>query len=283
MITVMLFVAGMVGAIIGWSRKRFSVATFLVFLIMLFGLYVVKAINSWPCTMADFSTTEPFSHQILLLVVLPIVLLLFISIGPALVLGFIHKWQEKAANLKKSTSILIGLSTGAIMAGLSTLVTALFKPSLEPVWAKYNALGNYIPFLADGVGPIATYIMKTIIILLIITAVDRFTKGWTKRKPLFAVLFIFSMLVVSSSGVDSIFFWLLSGLFAGIVYLLAYRFVFRFQPATIPLAVGFMIILSQLKICMYNAYSSAIPGAILSIILIGLLSYYWFNKLQGEE
>jgi hypothetical protein len=280
---VMLFIAGMVGGVYSWSRKRFSAGTFVTFMILLYGVYVVKAINSWPCTLADFTTSQPYANQMLLLVVLPLVLLLLISVGPALVLGFIQKWKNKVSPCGKSTIIIIGLSAGALVAGLTALVSSIFEPSLEPVWAKYSTLGNYLPLLAGGFGPITAFLMRTIMILFMLTALDRFTDRWTKRKLLFGFLLILTVLVTTGTGVDNIMFWLLSGLFAGVVYLLAYRFVFRYQPAAIPIAIGMILILEQIKTCLYNVYPTAITGAIFAIVLIGLLAYYWFSKLLKEE
>ncbi len=280
---VMLFIAGMVGAVYSWSRRRFSAGTFLTFLLLLYGVYVVKAINSWPCTLADFTTSEPYMHQMLLLVVLPLVLLLLISVGPSLVLGYIQKWKNKVIPCSKATTILTGLSVGAIIAGLMTLLSALFEPSLEPVWAKFSTLGNYLPIVAGGFGPITAFLMRTIMILFMFTAVDHFTDRWTKRKILFAFLLILAVLVTVGSDFDNILFWLLSGLFAGIIYLLAYRFVFRYLPAAIPIAIGLILALEQVKTCAYDAYPTAIIGAIFAIILIGLLAYLWFIKLQKED
>jgi len=280
---VMIFIAGMVAAVYSWSRRRFSAGTFLIFLVLLYGVYLIKAFNSWPCTIFDFSTSEPYTHQMLLLVVLPLVMLLLISFGPSLVLGFIQKWKNKVAPVGGLTTILTGLSVGAIIAGLMAFLSAIFEPSLEPVWAKYSNLGNYLPIIAGGFAPVTAFLMRTIMILFTLTVVDRFTARWTKRKILAGVLLVLIVAVTTGSEVNNLLYWIGSGLLAGIVYLLAYRFVFRYMPAAVPMAIGIFLILEQIKTCVYNAYPSAIPGAILAMPLIGVLAYFWFIRLRKED
>ncbi|MEK0336543.1 MAG: hypothetical protein QQN41_03810, partial [Nitrosopumilus sp.] len=74
--------------------------------------------------------------------------------------------------------------------------------------------------------------------------------------------------------------WLISGLISGIIYLLAYLFVFRFHLALIPLALGAGTILDAMKQGIMNSYPTAIPGAVLAIILIGIISVYWYQQLS---
>ncbi len=272
----LIFLAGVIGAIISWSRKKFSVSVFLSFFALLFGLGIINLINKWPSTIAKFSTTEPLLNQIFAAIAFPIVGILFISAGPALVLGFIQTWKTLRSHMN---SIWLGFSLGALIAGLSACISALFEPSLEPFWAKYSALSSFIPILGVGFNPLTGYIIGTTLFLLIFTAIARFSKGWTQRKILFSILLILLIFIITGASVNSLRFWLFSGLLTGIIYLLAYLFVFRFQLALVPLALGSVAVLGELKQGILNAHPSAIPGAILAIILIVLISIYWHNKL----
>ena len=69
----------------------------------------------------------------------------------------------------------------------------------------------------------------------------------------------------------------------GIIYLLIYLFIFRFQLALIPIAFAVMVMLGELKQGVMNAFPAALPGAILAIIVVGLFSFYWYRKLAGED
>ena len=121
--------------------------------------------------------------------------------------------------------------------------SALFEPSLKPLWADYSALSYFVPILQVGFNPLLDYIMSTTLILLIIAAADRLTKNWNQRKILFAVLIVLTGFIVSGISTESLSFFLLTGLIKGFVYLLAYIVVFRYNLSLIPLATGSMAIL----------------------------------------
>ena len=277
----LLFVAGVIGAIIQWSRKAFSVSGFLVFFVFLFALGVVNLFNRWPATMAQFSTAEPLTNQTFLAIALSLVGLLFVSAGTALVVGFVMAWKTKPSESQSSPVAMgMGFALGMLLAGIAAVVSMLFEPSLEPLWASYDAVSNTIPVLRDGLGPITGYILSTTLFLLIFTAVDRFSRGWTRRKVLLGIGLVLVIFIVRGSGVDSLSFWLISGLISGIVYLLAYLFVFRFQLALVPLTLGAAAILGVLRQGLMNSYPTAIPGAVLGMVCIGVVSVYWYKRLS---
>jgi len=277
----LIFIAGIIAAIIKWSRKEFSVSAFLFFFTLLFILGIFNIFNGWPSMMSRFSTAEPLTNQIFMTVALGVVGILFISAGPALVIGLITSWKTKQSLSPNSTVFIgAGFGLGMLIAGISSIVSTLFEPSLEPLWANYAALSNYVPLLKDGFSPISGYILGTTLLLVIITAIDRFTIGWTKRRIIFAVLIVLMGFMVAGNSADSIPFFLISGLISGVIYLLAYVFVFRFNLSLIPLALGAGAIFDILRKGIMNAYPSAVPGAVLAIILIGIVSIYWYRLLS---
>jgi hypothetical protein len=132
--------------------------------------------------------------------------------------------------------------------------------------------------------PLVQFILTTVVLLLAFTALDRYTNGWTQKKGFFSALIILAGLVFTGvDDINNISFWLIAGLLMGFVYLLTYLFVLRFQLAFIPIFTGTMAILNVLKQGMMNDYPAAITGAILAIILLGLLSYYWYRKLAKKK
>ena len=282
LIIFMILLAGAIGAIISWSRNNFSVQTFLQFFVLLFGLNVVSYANGWPGTMAGFSTPEPLSNQVFTAIASSILKSLFLSAGVSLVAGFAQSWKTQRPQNQKSSTIWLGFSLGAIIVGLLAVTSALFEPSLEPVWAEYSAWDDYLPVLGAATGPVLDYITQTILFLLVFTALDHFTKVWTQRKILFSILFILLVLIVNVSAVNSLCFWLLSGLFTAALYLLAYKFALRSQPALIPLVFAAFAVLGRLQNGLLNAHPAAIGGTVLSIILTGLFSIYWYKKLLSR-
>ncbi|MFQ6673940.1 MAG: hypothetical protein ACE5GH_04040, partial [Fidelibacterota bacterium] len=95
-------------------------------------------------------------------------------------------------------------------------------------------------------------------------------------------LFVMGLVIAGAVSLESLSFWLVSGLVTGAVFLLAYIFVLRFRLSLLPLILGTLTILEEVKQGMYQAYPAALPGAFLAGVLVGLLSIYWFRKLETE-
>lgn len=279
----LLLISAAIGGIVRWSRKNFSAKLFLQFFALLLGVNIISIINDWPGTVAGFSTAEPFSNQALMAIILPLVAYLFLSGGLALVAGLLQTWKRQQAGMKTSAVILLGIAVGAILSGLEALLSQ-FAPAISPLWAKYAPLETYLPILSAGLEPLVQYVLMAAIFMLIFIVADNLTAGWQRKKILAVALLLLLGLV--SSGVDAVLsvpFWLLSGLVMGIVYLLLYLFVLRFQLAIIPIAFAVTIMLSELKQGIMNAFPAALPGAILAMIVIGGFSVYWYRRLAAEE
>jgi hypothetical protein len=91
------------------------------------------------------------------------------------------------------------------------------------------------------------------------------------------------LIITGARSVETLPFWLLSGLLAGIFLLAAYVFVLRFNLALVPLAVALVTILNELKQGIAQPFPAALPGALIAIILSGLFAFYWFKRLQQEH
>lgn len=283
LLLVLMLIGGAIGGIVRWSRKSFSAKLFLQFFVVLIGVYIILIINKWPATIAGFSTAEPLSNQTLMALILPFVGLLFLSGGLALIVGLIQTWKREQVGIKTSQGVLVGISVGAILAGLGALVNQ-FAPNLSPIWADYEAAQTYLPLLGVVITPLVQFILIAAIFSLIFIVTDRVTNAWTQKKIFAVALLLLLGLITSAMGsILSIPFWLLSGLVMGIIYLLIYLFIFRYQLALIPIAFGVMIMFGELRQGIMNAFPAALPGAILAVIVVAVFSYYWYRKLAEEE
>ncbi|MEE9166713.1 MAG: type II CAAX endopeptidase family protein [Candidatus Neomarinimicrobiota bacterium] len=279
-ILIVALVTGIVGAVVRWSRKDFSVRVFAAFGTVLFGLGVISIINGWPATKARFSTAEPVSNQMFTAIAFPLLGILFLSIGVALLIGLIHNWKREEPDLDWGRAAVWGISSGAFALGVSSLI-ARVAPSLEPRWAEYASLGSYIPFLAAGMQPVVQYVTATTVLLIIFVTMDRFTRGWTKKKVTASAALVFMGVIITGSGsIDNLWFWIVSGLELGALLLLAYLFVLRFHLALVPLIVGTMMIMGEAGDSVYRAHPASLPGTILAITLTGLFSVFWYESLR---
>lgn len=278
----LLFLTGVVVAIIGWSRKQFAVSTFLIFFLLLFLIRFIGLANGLPATMADFSTAEPFQNQMILFLALPVIGILFLAGAIGLIAGYTQAWKgDTDATERSGLSVGAGFAIGAIVTGVVALVFQ-FEPALKPAWGDYSGLEKYIPFL-NGVNDTGGFIIFTALNLFVLTALHRFTNGWRKQQFIYAPLFLLVGLIVNGSTETTIAFWLISGLSVTVIYLLFYIFVFRFQMGLIPLAIGATVIFKSLKGAIINTYGGAIPAAILAVITIVLIALLWYLRLASQK
>jgi membrane protease YdiL (CAAX protease family) len=279
----LMLITGAIGGIVRWSKKSFPGKLFLHFFVLLIGVHIILIINKWPATMAGFSTAEPLSNQALMAIILPFVAYLFLSGGLALIAGLVQTWKREQVGMRTSPAILVGISVGAILAGLGALLNQ-FAPNLSPIWADYQAVQTYLPIGRSVFSPLVHFILVTTIFSLIFVVTDRVSIAWTQKKIFAAVLLLLLGLITSATeSILSIPFWLLSGLVMGIVYILIYLFIFRCQLALIPIAFAVIVMLGELKQGVMNAFPTALPGAILAMIIVGAFSFYWYRKLAEED
>jgi membrane protease YdiL (CAAX protease family) len=277
LIMFLMFAAAIIGVILKWTRKNFSIRVFITFLIIISTIKIIDIINQLPQTMARFSTAEPLSNQILMTIIYSVIILLLSAAGPSMAAGFIQSWKTES-NLQKSGSIWLGFAVGLIFEGFSVLISRWFEPSLEPFWAKYDYLGYYIPLLGYGLNPVINYIINTLLFLFIFISIHQFTNKWTRNKTLLSLIFILLMIILTGTSSESIKFWLISGFIMGMIYLSGYLFVFRFQISLIPVAFSVFTICNGIKQCIMNAHPAAVPGALISIFCVIAVSVYWFKK-----
>nr|NIO87757.1 hypothetical protein [Candidatus Aminicenantes bacterium]NIQ73536.1 hypothetical protein [Candidatus Aminicenantes bacterium]NIT29627.1 hypothetical protein [Candidatus Aminicenantes bacterium] len=275
-----LVVVGVIWSIVNWIRRNFSVSLFLVFFVLLFALWIVRFINNWPQIIAGFSTAEPLSNQTLIIIAGSVLLSLFLAAGLSLLVGLTPSWKRAQQPVKIIEAIKIGIFMGLFIAGISA-VMGRFAPSLAPFWADYSAAGSYLPFLGLALDTLFQYIFMTSVLLLIYTAIDRFTNGWTQKNiPAILVMLVFGLGVAGLYSVESIPFWLVSGLLSGAVLIIVYILGFRYHLAFIPLASLAVIWLSIIRDMVFNAYPGVIVGAVVAINLVGILAVYWFLRLN---
>jgi hypothetical protein len=227
---------------------------------------------------AGFSTAEPIANQILSKISSSFYVLVLYPILYSLYVGLVQGWKRPNAKISTIKSLVIGSAIGVMVAGFSSFLTN-FLPSSGPIWAEYEAAGSYLPIIQTILSHIKSFIILSAVLLLLFALMDRFTKGWTYRRVLFATFMIIFWIAFVAVIDDNISYWLVKGFSTGILLFLFYIIVFRFHLAIIPIVTASMVILDTLQNSIYNAHPGAILGGVLAIMLTGLLSYYWYKKL----
>ena len=87
-------------------------------------------------------------------------------------------------------------------------------------------------------------------------------------------------LVLGGTAAGGVTAWLISGTLSGILLLVLYPYVLRFDLTAIPVGVATMGILAQARQVAMAAYPGAAVGGILTIVLLAAAGVFWTSKLR---
>ncbi|MCF7740421.1 MAG: CPBP family intramembrane metalloprotease [Candidatus Marinimicrobia bacterium] len=276
----LLMAVALVVAIIRWSRKSFAVKPFLIIVIFLFVLGLIQFVNSFPSMTASFSTAQPFSSQVFTAIAFPLIGILLLAGAIAIIFSFIITWKPQQKDSLDVKKIGAGLAAGFIVAGFVALSRTFLTSEIMPLWAEFSALDNWLPFLAAGSSPVQGFIAQTTIFMLLFTAISRFSQNWSKRKILFGLLLIAVVFILNGLSLQTINYWLVSGLATGLIYLVLYIYLIRHHLALVPLVIGGTVILGIIKQIAFNAYPAAIFGNMIALVMIIAISIYGSKMLE---
>ncbi|OQA35171.1 MAG: CAAX amino terminal protease self- immunity [Candidatus Dependentiae bacterium ADurb.Bin331] len=263
-----------------WRRFKLPLKLFGIFCIILTSKAVVQAFNIWPMLVATFETSEPYEHQLFSLIGTLIFQILFqvigLSAGAAVASG-VRRTFDRPMSLR--TSLLLAIPCGLIFAA-TRAIAQFIVPLPKPLFAEYTYAGAVFPTIGFALAIFTSYISATVIWLLISRVIDLFTHNWKSRKMMGCISLVTIIIAVAGMQIDSISSWLVSGTIASVTFTLLYYFIIRHQHALIPLFVATTTILFIIQQAIFNAYPGAIVGSLLSTILVGILAYWWYKKLE---
>ncbi len=235
--------------------------------------------------MSGFKTSEPFSHQLLTIVTSLIIQIMLRSGGLALLAGFIQRATMSVQSITSSlrNRVIIGFSLGSILAGFTALADKL-SPSVKPLWADYSHAAAQFPGLSYALNSLTAFIAGTILFYFVIKAIDQLTRGGTARLPLGILSCItFGILLKGATGIDHLASWLIVGIIYGLLLLVLYMLVLRFDRTLIPLTIGTSMAFQLMQQGIFNAYPGALLGSICAIILVILSALLWSKELETKR
>jgi hypothetical protein len=120
--------------------------------------------------------------------------------------------------------------------------------------------------------------------MVLFGAADKFTHQWTRRTLLLGALAILTgLLLAGMNSGPELALWAVSGTVTGLLLLAAYVFVLRFDITLAPVAVAVMVILGRVPEGLHRAFPGSLLGTALGIVLIAMISWWWFNELRRER
>lgn len=263
------------------EKRIFSKSLFIKSFLFLFTIEIINLINRWPLVMARFSTSAPLSNQIFQTIGFSLLGALILSSGLSVAISFLQGWRIPTP-LSKKGNILPTISAAIFISGIIPFINSLFLKTSYPLWPQLDILGKYSPLIGASLNPIIPFFLKTILYFFLFSALFHFTKGWTNKKWIFSISLLLLFISIQGAETESLKSWWIMGFIESILILLAFFFVLRFHAELIPLFFGTRVIFENLQQGVLNGYPAAIPGAIISSLIIGSIAFYWFMLLQKD-
>ncbi|MGA2090190.1 MAG: CPBP family intramembrane glutamic endopeptidase [Endomicrobiales bacterium] len=280
LVTLIVYLGGIIGAIISWSGRKFSARLFYTFFIIVFVLSVVGYINTWQSEVARFSTGQPFANQALTLAGKFLLQALFLSSIIACIAGLTGQWGATPYNnLSVLRAVAYGLSWGVCVAGAVAIINRIFGFT-TPLWPDFSSLSSSVPFVGDVLSPLTRYIKFSALGLILMTIVHNFSVQWSRKKIVCSLLTLLMGFVFIGDHQTTVGVWLASGLVFGLALLIGYMYIFRVQISLFPPAMAGFFVCNQIVQMRFNAYPGAALGIMISTVSIILFSLFWFTQLH---
>jgi hypothetical protein len=155
---------------------------------------------------------------------------------------------------------------------------------VAPEWPAFSGADSYLPLAAAALGPVTGYIAATAVLMVLFGAANKLTHQWTRRTALLSALaIVVGLLLRGMNPGPEPALWAVSGTVTGLLMLAAYVFVLRLDITLTPVAVAVMVILGRVPEGLHRAYPGALPGTALGIVVIAIISWWWFNELRRER
>lgn len=276
LIAVVMVIAGMIAAIVSWSRRQFSVPLFLAVAAAFLGLSAVSLINSYPALLASLLTSQPWRLQVAVLLGSSAVALVAEAVALGLIAGAVPMWSAPD-RLDRRIALGVGLAVGATAAGAAVLSAI---PGGGPIWPAYAGASTFVPLLSAALTPVTALILRTTILMLMIATANRLSAGWTRRRALTGVLLVVVSGFLGNAGSPlGLATWIAAGLIVGGLLLTGYVVVLRHHSSVVPLAAAVLATAITLQEGWNRAYPGALPGALIACVLMWTMAFAWFRGL----
>jgi hypothetical protein len=280
----LIFGAAVVLGIIRWSRARqwplrLVLSVFAGMLLLL----AASAANNLPAITAEFMTAQPWETQLFAVAAVFGIMLLIGAAGVAIAAGLLYSWGGQdpwpPTLPSRRGAYMIGAAAGLLLAGVSA-TAARFGPQAVPVSASYGGADAYIPSVAAALGPVASFISTTLMLLIVLAGVQRYTAGWRQRRVEAAVsLVLLGTVLLAARIPDLQWSGLLPALAGGLALFAAFLLVQRLHIAVVPPAIAVPVVLGQVTQIVLRPYPGAAAGAAIAIVLVLALAAVWVGLL----
>ncbi|HSC25429.1 MAG TPA: CPBP family intramembrane glutamic endopeptidase [Candidatus Babeliales bacterium] len=242
-------------------------------------LLFIESINSWQAIIGMFNTSLPLKNQLFQSLTSLILLTGFKAIMYAFCVTYVISYTKLYQLPKNGRTVGIGICTGLFFAGIIAIVEKILNSTM-PLWPHYMPLNYSLPLIANLFITIANYVQITLIFSLLYIMFDGITQQWRQRQWLVAVILVLCGIALSAlSSLAMIPVWIFVGTLVGLLLLVTYMYIIRYDYSLIPLATGSFIVLQIIQQGIFNAYPGAMFEAGINACTIVVISavWYWYS------
>jgi hypothetical protein len=270
-----ILVAGVIAAIVSWSRGLFAVRYFPAVAAIVLVLGAIRLVNGFPALMAGLSTSQPLQLQLLVLIASGGVGLLLQSGAMGLVSGVVPVWCRDREGARKALGL--GVALGVLAAAVRLASTV---PGAGAMWPSYNGAATFVPFLAAVIDPLSAVVARIVFLAFLVAAANRLTSDWTRRRALVgAGLVIVGAILGNAASPLNLATWAAFAAAIGVVFCAAYALVLRHDVSIVPIAAATMTGLGALREGLAGAYPAALAGSAVAVVAMSLMAWLWFRAL----
>lgn len=260
---------------IPWRVVIISFVGALIFLIL-------NAINGTPALYFMVNTTQPLVQQLGRVLAFRVIGSIIFAAIFALFMGFVVTLRMYGTAFTRRVSILSGIAIGALLAGCQSLIIHYISSPFA-LHAEQDYLGFFSAPVWWWYKIISSYVFMTIGTLMWYSFILYVTNQWRTRRALGMLLF--PMGSVIACGVLHPYFWwfiALGGTGLGIIELIGFITIMRFELAVVPVMVATYCIM-QLCNQVVLGGSLSIVYALTAILGICIVARAFFNQLRNEN
>ncbi len=193
---ILFILSAVIFGFVKWSRKELSLALFFKVFIVMILVGIAQILNNWKLIISDFSTVEPYSNQLVVIVIGLTMKLLFLYGAIALIFSWGLNWiKSKSCIELRDNPGQIGILFGFV-ACFTTLMSTkvipgmLILPDLSPALTP-------IPLLAVLEKGLSDLLLKSGLLFFLWYLIDKITGHGTRRRIMVPLICLVAGFVIS--------------------------------------------------------------------------------------
>lgn len=258
-----------------WLHGHFDRKIWLAALLVFVAIGAMVRLNNWGIAIAQFSTSQPWSSQVLRTVVSESIAIILTSFLASVWLGRLHARAFGVGRpLGTRGDIWLGYAAGGCLVAITEFAVWLGR-STHPSWPNVSAAGSFLPSL-NSFQMEQLFLSGAALGMLLFPALS----ARLKSRTTLMVAYLLVGLAMGAFMVDSsLWAWLGAGVGCTLCLLALTEFMHRCGVALLIPVMATVWCVALLKVMVLRPYPGGLETAGISLLMIAVSSWAWYRKL----